>query len=118
MNDNLPLNVILDSREDSLAAVTNHIKKLVERIIEAKYNYYVIGKSSISDQDYDKLEEELRSIDPNNSIFDMVGYPIGVSAEVGPSAHPAVMIKRDCVSVEQMIQIKQYYKIWPFHTNK
>jgi hypothetical protein len=49
------------------------IKTLVCKIVLAKKNYY-LGKASISDQDYDELEKELRKKDPNHPILYAVGY--------------------------------------------
>jgi len=49
--------------------------KLVEKLIEAKRQYYT-GHSSMSDFEFDMLEDELRKIDPNNKYFSIVGVNI------------------------------------------
>ncbi|MCK5072080.1 MAG: NAD-dependent DNA ligase LigA [Bacteriovoracaceae bacterium] len=48
------------------------IKRLEEEILRHRALYYQ-GRSEISDNEYDLLEEELKSIDPNNYVFSIVG---------------------------------------------
>lgn len=50
----------------------NKIKFLESEIIKHK-NLYYQGKPEISDFEYDKLEEQLKSLDPKNSILEIVG---------------------------------------------
>jgi DNA ligase (NAD+) len=50
----------------------NKIKHLEEEIIKHKKLYYS-GKSEISDEEYDSLEGELQSLDPNNAVLLIVG---------------------------------------------
>ncbi len=50
----------------------SRIKDLEQKIIKHKTLYYQ-GKPEISDFEYDAIEEELRTLDPTNSILDMVG---------------------------------------------
>lgn len=51
-------------------------KELVEKLIEAKRQYYINGTSFLTDSQFDMLEEELRKIDPNNKYFSIVGVNI------------------------------------------
>lgn len=50
----------------------NEIKKLQLEIIRHK-NLYYQGRPEISDFEYDSLEEQLRKIDPENAVLQMVG---------------------------------------------
>jgi DNA ligase (NAD+) len=53
----------------------NLIQELEKRIIYHKEKYYS-GKPEISDEEFDKIENELRSLDPENPILKLVGTPI------------------------------------------
>ncbi|MFH8120468.1 MAG: BRCT domain-containing protein [Candidatus Aenigmatarchaeota archaeon] len=53
----------------------DRIKELEELISKYRESYYN-GIPEISDYEYDKLEEELRSLDPNNPILSSVGFPV------------------------------------------
>lgn len=48
------------------------VKKLVDLLIRYKKSYYN-GKQEISDDQFDALENQLKSLDPNNKYFEMVG---------------------------------------------
>ena len=48
------------------------VKKLENEILKHK-NLYYQGKPEISDYEYDKLEEELKSLEPNSSVLSFVG---------------------------------------------
>jgi len=48
------------------------IKKLEEKIIACKRDYYQ-GSPTLPDHEYDKLEAELRELSPNSPVLDMVG---------------------------------------------
>ena len=54
-------------------ALTNPVK-IVERLFEAKKAYYD-GKPIMPDADFDKLEDTLKSVDPKNEYFKVVGAP-------------------------------------------
>jgi DNA ligase (NAD+) len=49
-----------------------NIKELKDKLIEAKKAYYN-NEPIINDEEFDSLEDELRSIDPENEYFDLVG---------------------------------------------
>jgi len=49
------------------------IEKLEKEILKHKKLYYT-GNQEISDYEYDNLEEELRKLDPENKVLQMVGY--------------------------------------------
>jgi len=49
------------------------IKELESLVLYHKEKYYR-GKSEISDEDFDLLENELRKLDPQNPILDFVGF--------------------------------------------
>lgn len=50
----------------------NRVEELANLIKKHKALYYA-GKPEISDADYDKIEDELRDLDPNNSALKLVG---------------------------------------------
>lgn len=47
---------------------------LVEILTEAKSVYYNTEETILSDEEYDKLEAELRSLNPNSDFFTKVGF--------------------------------------------
>lgn len=49
------------------------IAELVIKIIEAKKAYY-LGTPIINDYQYDRLEMELKQLDPNHPVNFLVGY--------------------------------------------
>lgn len=49
-----------------------NIEKTVNRLKKAKKEYYEKGESFLTDHEYDKLEEELRKVDPNNEFFKII----------------------------------------------
>ncbi len=59
----------------------NHIKNLEEKILKNKALYYQ-GRPEISDAEFDKLEDELKKIDPNNFALKIVGTTSSASDKV------------------------------------
>lgn len=51
----------------------NRVQWLVNQIIYHKKLYYS-GKAIISDQQYDYYEDQLRMLEPNHPVLDLVGY--------------------------------------------
>jgi len=51
-------------------------KSMVTKLHKAKDAYYN-GSPTMSDAEFDKLEDELRAIDPDNDYFKVVGAPTG-----------------------------------------
>lgn len=49
------------------------IKELIAQLKEAKKSYYGSGDSSLTDQEFDALEEELRQLVPDHLYFQTVG---------------------------------------------
>jgi DNA ligase (NAD+) len=49
------------------------IQHLEKQILHHKERYYQ-GKAEISDEQYDKLEDELKKIDPGNPVLELVGF--------------------------------------------
>ncbi len=56
------------------------IQELEKLILHHKERYYQ-GKSEISDEAYDKLEEELKKLDPQNPVLKLVGFKQSESTE-------------------------------------
>lgn len=59
----------------------NRVQKLEEEIIKHKALYYQ-GRPEISDLAYDKLEEELKKLDPENPILSIVGTTSSASDKI------------------------------------
>ena len=53
--------------------MTKTAKNIVEKLFEAKEAYYNTDTPIISDAEFDKLEEQLKKVDPDNGYFKMVG---------------------------------------------
>ena len=71
------------------------IKYLESEILKHK-NLYYAGKAQISDEDFDKLENDLRELDPQNYVLDIVG---------------SVVYSRDKVAHEKkMLSLNKTYK--------
>ena len=47
---------------------------LIETILEAKEAYYGSGDAFITDDTYDAIERDLKKIDPQHPVVQMVGY--------------------------------------------
>lgn len=71
----------------------SRVQELEVLIIKHKSLYYS-GSPEISDQDYDKLEEELKHIDPNNKVLNLVGSKMASTDKV---AHEQKMLSLDKV---------------------
>lgn len=52
---------------------TNRIQELEKLILHHKERYYQ-GHAEISDEQYDKLEAELKKLDPQNPVLQLVGF--------------------------------------------
>lgn len=50
------------------------LNKIIELINKSREEYYVYGKSALSDSEYDALEETIRLLDPNHPILEKVGH--------------------------------------------
>ncbi len=59
----------------------SRIQKLEAEIIKHKALYYQ-GRPEISDLDYDKLEDELKKLDPKNLTLEIVGSTTSVSEKI------------------------------------
>lgn len=57
------------------------IKKLEEQILKHKALYYQ-GRPEITDSEYDRLEEELKAIDPENTVLSVVGSTTSASDKI------------------------------------
>jgi len=56
-----------------IAASEEEIDTIVKTLQKAKQDYYTTSTSSLSDAEFDQLEDRLRQLDPNNSYFEEVG---------------------------------------------
>ncbi len=67
----------------------NKIERLASQILLYKELYY-LGRAAISDEAYDALENELRSLDPNHPSLSFVGYQVRETAQKVPH-RPAML---------------------------
>lgn len=67
------------------------VESLVERLLQARDVYYNQGESSLSDAEFDSLEDELRERDPHNPYFSSVGIG-GEESGGGKITHPVPML--------------------------
>jgi len=56
--------------------------QILLKLYEAKEAYYTTGNPIMTDTEFDKLEEELKVIDPDNVYFKVVGYNIKGSKKI------------------------------------
>jgi DNA ligase (NAD+) len=79
----------------------SRIKELEDLIIFHK-NLYYSGKKKIEDEEYDELENQLKSLDPNNFALFFVGYQIKSDASI---SHSTKMLSLDKVyEVDKLIK--------------
>ena len=60
-------------------------QELIQILTEAKEAYYNTDSPAMSDGEFDRLEEELRALNPESSYFAIVGTSVGVPEEVESS---------------------------------
>lgn len=81
--------------------MNERIKQLEELILRNK-NLYYSGAAEISDEDYDKLEAELKSLDPKNYVLSIVGSTTFRSEKI---AHDHKMLSLNkTYKVEELIK--------------
>ena len=68
------------------------IQELEKLIIHHKERYYT-GKAEISDEEFDKLEAELKKLDPQNPVLQIVGFK--QSEQVNKVEHQKKMLSLD-----------------------
>lgn len=76
-------------------------KELVKKLKEASHHYYNTGKPIMTDQQYDKLRDELESIDPNNSFLKIVGAPAPKSGAWQKKKHASFIGSQAKVTTQQ-----------------
>ncbi len=70
----------------------NRVQELEKLIIHHKELYYK-GKAAISDEEFDKLESELKQLDPKNPVLEIVGW--GLATSVNKVTHQKRMLSLD-----------------------
>lgn len=70
----------------------NRIQELEKLILHHKERYY-IGRAEISDEKYDKLESELKKLDPRNPVLELVGFK--QTESTGKVEHQKKMLSLD-----------------------
>lgn len=83
--------------------VKNRVQELEKLIIHHKSLYYS-GKPEISDHEYDALENELKKLDSENSVLNLIG---SVSTNLEKVKHDQKMLSLDKVyNIEELIKWK------------
>jgi DNA ligase (NAD+) len=72
---------------------SREVIKLVERLVAARVAYYGSDTPIMSDAEFDRLEGELRSKDPHNKYFDLVGAAVMGKGTVY-HAHPMLSMDK------------------------
>lgn len=85
------------------------IPELTDLLIKAKDAYYN-GTPIMSDSEFDKLEEDLKNIDPNNKYFEIVGAPSTGKAKI---KHRTPML-----SLDKAKTVEDVVKYWNKITEK
>ena len=79
----------------------NRVQELEKLVIHHKSLYYS-GKPEISDLEYDKLEDELKKLDPENSVLNLVG---AVTLNSDKVKHDQKMLSLDKVySLDELLK--------------
>jgi DNA ligase (NAD+) len=68
-----------------------YIANLRNRILKAKQAYYYGDTPIMSDAHYDSLEDELRSLDPNDPVLQIVGAPVSPDNALKKAQHSIPM---------------------------
>lgn len=58
--------------EDAIKYTTD---TLTEKILQAKHEYYCLGRPKLRDEEYDAIESSLRTINPDAPVLEYVGCP-------------------------------------------
>ncbi len=70
-------------------------------ILKAKQAYYFGGQPIMTDAEYDALEDELRSIDPDDDVLATVGAPVPADAILTKAQHRMPMGSQSKVNTEE-----------------
>lgn len=76
--------------------ISEEIKQLETEIIKHRFLYYN-GNPKISDEEYDKLENNLKKIDPENRLFSEVGFEVSKIIDFSKIKHDFRMTSQDKV---------------------
>ena len=79
----------------------NDIEKLVKKLKYLKKAYYE-GNEEVSDEEFDKLEDKLRKLDPSNDYFKIVGYDISNSNNKEIVEHIVPMLSMEKVKTPEL----------------
>jgi DNA ligase (NAD+) len=79
----------------------DRVQELEKLILHHKERYY-IGKAEISDEKYDKLETELKKLDPENPVLSLVGFK--QTESVAKVTHARKMLSLDKTYEEKDLQ--------------
>ena len=74
------------------------LNELRNLIVKAKQAYYFGGSPIMSDTAFDKLEEELKKLNPDDPLLKQVGAPISADGVHQKMQHKMIMISQDKVN--------------------
>ena len=92
--------------------MVNRIKKLVDLLNTYRYEYYTLGKPSVSDNTYDKLFDELKKLEDeqglilSNSPTITVGYAI--LDKLKKATHKYPMLSLDKVKIKEIDKLQKW----------
>ena len=87
----------------------NRIKELEELIKKYARSYYT-GESEISDEEFDKLVNELKQVDPDNSLLNTPGWGYDPSKESGKKSRHIYGVIRGLSKVHDLSEVPDYLK--------
>jgi DNA ligase (NAD+) len=85
----------------------DRIAQLQNLILRAKQAYYHGNKPLMEDIEYDALEDELRGLDPENSVLHMTGCPLPSDGILEKATHRIHMGSQDKVNTEE--EFRKWY---------
>jgi len=100
-------------KEDFMSYNIQRIQFLEQRILECRAAYYdnngtaVVDGEEISDSEYDAMEDELRILDPHNTIFSSVGVEVSEKFEKGSHSIP-MGSQSKCANIDEL---KNWYRL-------
>lgn len=93
-----------------MSTKAERIQYLHMQILKAKVDYYGEG-TSVSDQVFDAWVDELRELDPNNSLLKTIGAPVSATTEWKKATHSIPMGSLDKVNTPE--ELTKWARIVP-----
>lgn len=85
--------------------------ELAKILKQAKKEYYTTGESELSDPEYDALEAQLKKLNPDHPVLQMVGYEIEVEEvpEIVEEKTIEQLMKQRWVTQDEAIRLRKHF---------